>query len=401
MVAGHLQEKNGYYYAVLNYREEGTGKRRQPWIPTGLPVKGNKKKAEQKLMEIRMDFEPPKAPVAAAAVGGLSPDMLFADFLLSWLDIVKGTNALTTYSAYKLNVEKHIEPYFRQLGVSLAELEARHIQAYYLTRIQATSGSTVRREHANIHKALEHAVMMDLIPYNPCNKTQPPKNNDYVAHFYNAEQLELLFEITKDHKLGLLFQIAGFYGMRRGEILGLKWDAIDFESNTFVIRHTVTQTTLDGKSVLVQADRTKNKSSRRTMPLTPTFRERLLALKERQEENRRICGNSYNKEYLGYVFVDEMGNLFKPSYVSETFKTLLRKHDLPDIRFHDLRHSCATLMIHNGSPMNSVSEWVGHSETTTTMKFYAHLDDRSKLCSAELMESALKLPEGSSPPSWR
>lgn len=264
-----------------------------------------------------------------------------------------------------------------------------------------TSGSTVRREHANIHKALEHAVMMDLIPYNPCNKTQPPKNNDFVAHFYNAEQLEWLFELTKDHKLGLLFQIAGFYGMRRGEIPGLKWDAIDFESNTFVIRHTVTQTYLDGKTILVQADRTKNKSSQRTMPLIPVFRERLQELKARQEENRKICGSSYNTEYLDYVFVDEMGNLFKPNYVSGTFKKLLKKNGLPEIRFHDLRHSCATLMIHNGSPMNNVSEWVGHSETTTTMKFYAHLDDRSKQYSAQLTESALKLPEGGNPPSWK
>lgn len=114
--------------------------------------------------------------------------------------------------------------------------------------------------------------------------------------------------------------------MRRGEILGLKWEAIDFENDVIHIRHTVTQTNVDGKLTLIQVDRTKNRASRRTLPLVPVFKERLLTLKAKQEENQRICGNSYNKEYLGYVFVDEMGNLFKPNNVSMTFKKLLEKN---------------------------------------------------------------------------
>lgn len=401
LVAGHLQEKNGYYYVVLNYKEAGTGKRRQPWFPTGLPVKGNKKKAEKMMMEIRQNFQPPKPEFSSTSPGELSPDMLFSDFLLSWLAVVKGTNALTTYSSYKRAVDAHIEPYFRQLGVTIAGLEPRQIQSYYLNRLQNVSGSSVRREHAVIHRSLEYAVMMDLIPYNPSDKTQPPKNNDFSAHFYNADQLEKLFEVTKDHKMGLLFQIAAFYGMRRGEILGLKWEAIDFENDVIHIRHTVTQTNVDGKLTLIQVDRTKNRASRRTLPLVPVFKERLLTLKAKQEENQRICGNSYNKEFLGYVFVDEMGNLFKPNNVSTTFKKLLENNGLPIIRFHDLRHSCATLLVHSGTPINNVSEWVGHSDVTTTMKFYAHLDGSSKQFSADKMKEALKIPEPGRIPSWQ
>ena len=170
MVAGHLQEKNGHYYAVLSYRDKGTGKRRQPWIPTGYPINGNKKKAEEKLMEIRKSFVIPAPPPAAAAIGGLSSNMLFSDFMLTWLNIAKNSIELTTYGAYSACVKKHIVPYFRDLGIPLNKLEARHLQMYYMSRLKDVSESSVRREHANIHRALKFAVQMDLIPYNVSDK---------------------------------------------------------------------------------------------------------------------------------------------------------------------------------------------------------------------------------------
>ena len=134
--------------------------------------------------------------------------------------------------------------------------------------------------------------------------------------------------------------------------------------------------------------------------LTPGFRDQLMALKARQEENRRLAGNSYNQRFVGYVFVDELGNLFRPGYVSERFRVLLKQNGLPPIRFHDLRHSCATLLVQSGMPINNVSEWVGHSDVTTTLKFYSHLDDRSKIASAQQMASALTLPECTLPRPW-
>ena len=393
MVAGHLQEKNGYYYAVLNYREEGTGKRRQPWIPTGLPVKGNKKRAEQKLMEIRRDFEPPKAPASATGEGGLSPEMLFADFMLTWLTIAKGEIEITTYSSYSDRVKGCIEPYFRELGITLSGLEARHIQMYYLKRLEEVSGSTVHKEHANIHRALRFAVQMDLIPYNAADKVQVPKINHFVGNIYSIEELTQLFDVSKNHKLGLLIQFTSFYGLRRSEALGLKWDAIDFEHNSITIRHIVTETRVDGKQCMIRADRTKNKSSRRSLPLVVDFRERLLTLREQQEQNKRVCGNSYNTEYIDYVFVDEMGNLFKPGYVSDAFSKILKKNGLRHIRYHDLRHSCASLLIKSGVSDKQVQEWLGHSDISTTMNIYAHLDDQAKLASADTMAQVLKLPE--------
>ena len=121
-----------------------------------------------------------------------------------------------------------------------------------------------------------------------------------------------------------------FYGLRRSEAIGLKWDAIDFDQNTITIRHTVTSCDLDGKRVLVASDTTKAKSSMRTLPLVPFMRERLLTLKEEQQENRRLCGRSYIKDYLEYVCVNEIGDLIKPHYVTEFSETAQGKGNETD-----------------------------------------------------------------------
>ena len=166
---------------------------------------------------------------------------------------------------------------------------------------------------------------------------------------------------------------------------------IDFEQNTITIRHTVTSCDLDGKRILVASDTTKTKSSMRTLPLVPFMRERLLALKDEQEENRRLCGRSYIKDYIGYVCVNEIGDLIKPHYVTESFPKLLKANGLRHIRFHDLRHSCASLLLANGVPMKQIQEWLGHSDFSTTANIYAHLDYSSKLTSADAMLNGLGL----------
>lgn len=167
--------------------------------------------------------------------------------------------------------------------------------------------------------------------------------------------------------------------------------AIDFEQNTITIRHTVTSCDLDGKRVLVASDTTKTKSSMRTLPLVPFMRERLLALKEEQQENRRLCGRSYIKDYIGYVCVNEIGDLIKPHYVTESFPKLLKANGLRHIGHHDLRHSCASLLLANGVPMKQIQEWLGHSDFSTTANIYAHLDYSSKLTSADAMLNGLGL----------
>ena len=334
MIAGHLQIKNDYYYMVLSYLD-ANGKRKQPWFPTGLPIKNNKKRAEKMLLELRQTYVP---PAEHKSNGELSADMLFADFMELWLGVVRNSIEKTTFSSYTQMVKGRIAPYFRKTGIKLGELQARHIQSFYLYELKTVSASTVIHEHANIHKALKYAVKMDLIPYNPADKVERPKKQKYIADYYRLEELEQLFEATKDHLYSLLIQITAFYGLRRSEALGLRWDAIDFERNTITIRHIVTNAKIDGKYEIVREDRAKTKSSLRSLPLVDNIREKLLALKEQQKENKRICGNCYNREYDGYVFVDVMGNIFNPRNLSSNFSKLLELKGLRHIRFHDLRH---------------------------------------------------------------
>ena len=236
---------------------------------------------------------------------------------------------------------------------------------------------------------LKYAVKIDLIDVNPADKVERPKKDRYVGSFYDADEVNALFEAAKGSKLELPILFGAFYGLRRSEAIGLKWDAIDFDQNTITIRHTVTSCDLDGKRVLVASDTTKTKSSMRTLPLVPFMRERLLALKEEQQENRCLCGRSYIKEYLEYVCVNEIGDLIKPHYVTESFPKLLKAKGMRQIRYHDLRHSCASLLLANGVPMKQIQEWLGHSDFSTTANIYAHLDYSSKLTSADAMLNGL------------
>ena len=396
MIAGHLQIKNDYYFMVLNYTDVN-GKRRQPWVATGLPAKGNKKRAEKMLMELRQSYVP---PAASKGNGEFSTNMLFADYMELWLEIIRGSVEKTTFSSYTQMVKGKIVPYFRETGVSLGGLQARHIQSFYLHELKTVCANTVIKEHANIHKALKYAVKMDLIPYNPADKVERPKKQKFIADYYRLEELEQLFEATKDHPFSLLIQMTAVYGLRRSEALGLRWDAIDFERNTITIRHIVTTAKVDGKYEVIRADRAKNTSSLRSLPLVPDIREKLLALKEQQKEDKRICGDCYGKEYEGYVFVDAMGNLFNPKTLSAVFSRLLEKAGLRHIRFHDLRHSCASLLLANDVPMKQIQEWLGHSDISTTANIYSHLDYKSKLTSANVMDNILTLPD-SAQSGWR
>lgn len=381
MIAGHLQEKKGYYYMVLSYPDI-MGKRKTKWLSTGLAVKGNKKKAEEMLMETRKTYVPECKPI--------KEDMLFSDFMLQWLEIAKPTIAITTFASYSSMVKRTIAPFFEKRQVTLSALRAPDIQAFYVEQLKRVKTSSVIHYHVAIHRALKYATKMELIPTNPADKIERPRMEKFVGSFYDNNEMLALFEAAKGTRLEIPIFLGAFYGLRRSEALGLKWDAVDFERDTITIRHIVTSCTLDGKKVQVAKDTTKSKSSMRTLPLVPVFKERLLREKERQAEYRRLCGRSYDKRYLGYVCVDEMGTLTAPNYLTSAFRQLLEKNGLRRIRFHDLRHSCASLLLANGVSMKQIQEWLGHSDFSTTANVYAHLDYNSKLSSADAMANGLK-----------
>ena len=395
MVAGHLTLKNGRYYAVLNYRNAG-GQRKTKWISLGLPEKGNKRKAEAELARLRAEFEPPKE------VGDLSSDMLFADYLLEWLEIAKGRLAVATYSSYAAMIKRPVGPYFRQRNLTLRELEARHLQMFYSEMLRKVKPNTVIHYHAIIHSALKYAVKTDMLVQNVADKVDRPKKNSFQPVFLSAEEMQKMFEALRGTKLELPVLVAAFYGFRRGEVLGLKWDAIDFERGTISVIRTVTTITVDGKQTEIEQQSAKTKSSLRTLPLIGSFREYFLQVKEAQELNKQVCGNCYNHEYDGFVFVDELGERMRANYLTSAFPKFLEDHGLRRMRFHDLRHSCASLLLANGVPLKHIQEWLGHSDFTTTANIYAHLDYKSKITSAQAMETGLALPEdGDFESRWR
>lgn len=388
MVAGHLQEKNGMFYVVLNYRDEN-GKRKTPWISTNLPVKGNKKRAENFMMDVRRNFVPPNVQRIEEREAMQKGDILFTDFLLKWLRVAKSTVKLTTYASYEMMATRIIIPYFETLNIKLKELTTEDIQEFYNAQLERVSANTVIHYHAVIHRALKYAVKIKTIQSNPAVNVERPRKEKFIGSFYDKKEINTLFDIIQGHPLEVAIKLAAFYGLRREEIIGLKWTAIDFENNTLTIQHTVTECNLDGKHIEVASDTAKTDSSLRTMPLVTNFREMLLAKKEKQEHYRKLCGRSYCKEYLDYIFVNEMGERWKPRYLSDGFKRILEQNGLRRIRFHDLRHTCASLLLANNVPMKKIQEWLGHSDFSTTANIYAHLDFQSKISSAEAMLTGL------------
>lgn len=386
---------------VLNCKDE-EGQRKPKWIPTGLTVKGNKKRAEALLLETRREFTlllnvPEEEPIVEEISEEMPADEpfdqgpLFSVFMLQWLAMMKHKVEFITYASYHNIITNHVVPYFEEKGLFLKELLPSHIQDYYQYELDknGVTTNTVLHYHANIRKALKHALKNDLINTNPADKIERPKKNDFVGSFYNKQEINILFEKVKGELIELAVILAAFYGLRRSEVIGLKWTAINFVNKTISIRHTVTPVYFEGKEHIIEKERTKNKPSRRTLPLVPAFEELLLRIRELQALNKAICGKSYCTDYEEYIYLDKLGQRVKPGYITQNFTRNLKKNGLRHIRYHDLRHSCASLLLANGVSMKEIQEWLGHSNYSTTADIYSHLEYSSKVSSASTMSSIL------------
>ena len=385
MVAGHLQIKKNRYYMVLNLKDKWGG-RKTKWIPTGIAVGGkrNLKAAEDMLLETRYNYKEAEDSEKTVVSSQIVPQMLFSDYMEKWLGFIKNSVEENTYAGYELTVKNRISPYFKKIGVTLAELTSLAIEGFYeyCFNTLKVKGVTIQHYHGLMHKALKYAVRHNLIAANP-------KAQKFVGSFYSVAELEALFEAAKGDPLEFPILMAAFYGLRRSEIVGLKWKSVDFENNIITINHTVLQAKCDGELKLLYKDRTKNMSSCRSMPLVPQYRELLLKLKEQQKQNRKLCGNSYIDS--DYICVNPMGGLYTPNYITQHFSLLLKKHNLRHIRFHDLRHTCASLLLKNGISMREIQEWLGHSNFTTTAGTYAHLETSAKDASAARMAEVIRI----------
>lgn len=385
-ITASLQTKNNIYQVVLNYKDIN-GKRKQKWVSTGLTEKGNNKRlANQKMQEILTNFkEDLNCP------NSKTDDKLFTTYLKEWLLSIKNTIEENTYDSYKVIVNK-ICDYFGDKNILLNDLKPVEIQKFYTYLYsKELTGNTVLHYHNVIRKALQTALKLDLILSNPADRVERPKKEQFIGSFYSQSELNTLFTLIKDDPLKIVIYLASFYGLRRSEVLGLKWEAFNFEDKTITIKHKAIETRKDNKRVILLKDKTKNQSSYRTLPLVDDI---IVLLKEHQkqiDENKKLCGNSYNKKYLDYICVDSMGKLFRPEYVTDHFTLIMNnnKDILRKIRFHDLRHSCASLLLAKGIPMKEIQDWLGHSTYSTTANIYAHLEKDTKNKSANVLSNVL------------
>jgi len=303
-----------------------------------------------------------------------------------WLPKIRANVEESTYAEYQHEVDV-IAKYFCKTGVTLGALVAEDIEDFYehLANERGLNGCTLQKYHSRITSACKYAARkLKWISFSPASDVDQPKKQDFIASYYNQHETKKLLDFVQGHKLELAVML-GIYGLRRSEVVGLKWEFVDFQNNTISIFNTVTQYTLDGVRHIKSKSRAKTKKSRRTLPIIPALRNKLLQMKQEQEECRRLCGRSYTTDYLAYVYVDEMGDRIKPDYITGTFRRFLEQKGLRLVRYHELRHSCASLLLANGVPLKQIQEWLGHSDFAITANTYAHLEFSSKLKSAEAM----------------
>ena len=381
-VTASLQIRNGIYQAVLSYKKNE--KWETKWKSTGIKaIKGNKKKAENKKEEIRKKFQ---EEINSDNID--NEDILFIDYMKKWLKMISSSVEPTTLTGYQGVINGRMTDYFKNTKITLQNIKPKHIQEFYQYLLdEGLCGNTVKHYHANIRKALQYAMKTDIILSNPADKVDLPKIEEYKPKFYTSDEVKILLNEVIGTKLEIPVMIDCFYGFRRSEVIGLKWSAVDFENDTITVDHTITQS--NGK--LIIRDKTKTKSSKRTLPLEPIVKSFLIELKEKQEKNRELCGDSYNKDYLEYICVDNCGNIIKPDYVTETFLKLLKRKNLKIIRFHDLRHTCASILLKNGANMKEIQAWLGHSNYNTTANLYAHLDSSSVNNTGKVMANVFSI----------
>jgi integrase len=376
---GCIQTKEGRanYYVVLNSYDKNS-KRIRKWIYTDIPIKGDsKRKIKAKLAEILAE--------QGNEYVDFSKDTNFVIFMQNWLETYKLSISITTYDAYKIIMNAHVVPFFEQKKLKVSDVTPAVIQQYVSFKLSELSPNTVRKHLANISSCLDTAVKQNIISVNPVKRIELPKKEKYNgAKIYNEKQIERLLEISKDDPLEIVILLTLFYGLRRSEILGLMWRAIDFDSKTIAIKHTVVRI---GKDIH-KLDRTKNDSSYTTFPIPDKIISELKKLYDHQQE---LKSSRPDYQDNGYVCTKPTGELYRPDFITQHFRRLIKNNDMPHIRFHDLRHSSASFLKYLGFDLKDIQIWLRHKDIQTTMNLYTHLDMSAKLNISNSLDARFQL----------
>jgi integrase len=289
-------------------------------------------------------------------------------YLDRWLtDSVKGTVRLTTYQGYERICRLHIKP---SLGrVRLKDLTAAHVRGLYRERLKAgLAPRMVQLIHVTLHKALKQAVMDGLIPRNVTEAVKPPQPEKKEIKPLSSEQARALLRAAKEERLEALYMLAITTGMRQGELLALKWEDVNLEAGTLQVRRTLCTATGGGFTFGAP----KTAKSRRSIKLPDIAISSLRRHRKAQLEEKMRLGELFADQ--GLVFTSRVGTpISRQDLITRSFKPLLKRAGLPDIRFHDLRHTCATLLLGKGVHAKLVQELLGHATISITLDTYSHV----------------------------
>ena len=374
-------------YVYLSYKDPTSGKWKSKQIPTGLEEKGNRKKAAA-LIPSFVERYSYLEQVQETVAEPLDPEIILCDYLNIWLKHKRSEIDETTFEGYEYRTHR-IKAYFEPLNLKLKDVTSRQIDQYLRYELnygkinqktkekEPLSVRTVRSRKAILFAAFNQACIDGLIKSNPALpvKVSGKKNSDYEEEllFLTEEELtEFLTFLSENYpRLMPIAFIAGYYGLRRSELLGLKWSAIDFEKRLVTIHYTVVR-----NKQIHEKDKTKTKNSMRDLYLFDNAVKCLSTLKKEQDENRMFFGSTYRNE-KDFVFTHEDGSPYNPNWLSKQFSKAADEFGRPEITLHNLRHSCASIAINRGWNIKTLQYWLGHSDIQTTMNIYAHYSKKN------------------------
>ena len=384
-MTGCVALRKDVYYVRLSYYDKNHT-RRDKFISTGLSGRGAKQKAIamiDSLIEKYSYLEKSDHPSK------------MADYLKMWKELQVSEVAETTYDGYHTNIDIHLIPYFKALNINIQDITAGHIFDYvnYLSKdggrkdnkIGGQSNTSIRKIISILRKVFDYAVLYGDIKINPAAQVPMPKrtnNKDERQVFLTAEDAQKMLDAFRNEEIGPIVFVTLYYGLRKSEALGLKWQAVDFEANTITVNHTVV-----GGSHIVAKDSTKSYCSRRTYQLLPDVKDLLLKLQEQQKDYRQRLGSGYHEN--DYIFKNPNGVPYRPDSLTRSFKRALARHGFLQMRYHDLRHSTASILVDKGWDINDIKEWIGHADISTTSNIYAHISHRRKVSLAQDLDKTL------------
>ena len=383
-----LRDRNGIYHVVVYWINPITKEQESKSKSTGLRLKGNKKKAEEIGENFLQEVKEKINNVYQKDETEKKEKIKFLDFLEQSITNNKNSIEYTTYKSYR-DQQKIIERFFSIKNLDLENVTVADILDFYnyLSNVRKNTNNTVIHYHALLRKTFTEAYIRKLIKENIMLEIPRPKKEKYISEVFNLKEINIFLNHIKGHKFELEMNLALFYGFRRSELLGLRFSVIDFDNNTILVN---TKITSSEKEKLVPKQKMKNDSSYRIMPLLDSIKKLIIQRMERIKKDKHFFKSIYTKKWEGFICVGENGELIKPDRVTRTFRKLINECGLKEIRLHDLRHSCATLLYEQDIQLKDIQMWLGHSDIQTTANIYSHFDYTRKEKTGKIIEKSLK-----------